>query len=224
MSKRVLVVEDESDVARVLEGALTRGGFEVISSPDGQAALEAFEQHRPTLVLLDLQLPKLDGMEVAQKIRLQSTTPIIMVTARVTEADKLAGLRWADDYITKPFSLDELIARVNCVLRRAQGGAPCPKLQVQDLTIELERREVQIRGEHVHLTEAEFELLAFLAQHRGRVFDRCQLLKVVDSYDGDVAVRTIDAHIKNLRRKIESDPQHPQYIVSVYGMGYKFVG
>ena len=222
--KGILVVEDEPEIAKVLQASLLRAGFEVATAFDGKAALDAYRVHNPALILLDLRLPRLDGLEVAQQIRQNSDTPIIMVTARVTESDKVRGLRWADDYVTKPFNLQELLARIQCVLRRAQGMAPCPKLQIRDLTIDLENHEVQMQDKAVHLTPAEFELLALLAQHPERVFSRCRLLAAIGSYERDSDLRTIDSHIKNLRRKIEPDPEEPQRIISIYGMGYKFVG
>jgi DNA-binding response OmpR family regulator len=223
MAERILVVEDEPAIVRVLHASLIREGFEVVATPDGPTALAEFENHKPHLVLLDLRLPGLDGLEVARQIRQRSNTPIIMVTARAKESDKTSGLRWADDYVTKPFSLAELVARIHCVLRRAQGIPPCPKVQIQDVVIDLEGREAFVGGQRAHLTPAEFEILAFMAVHRGRVWSRCELLKVIDRYDSDCDLRIIDTHIKNLRRKIEPNPEEPQYIVTVYGSGYKFV-
>jgi DNA-binding response OmpR family regulator len=196
----------------------------VLSAGDGNTALAIARRERPDLVVLDLNLPKLDGLDVCRALRRESDVPIIMLTARVEETDRLIGLELgADDYITKPFSPRELVVRVRVVLRRVQGGVRQPgRLHVGDLEIDLDGHRISRGGEAVHLTRAEFELLATLAQHPGQTFSRAQLIShlhgvVYEGYD-----RSIDSHIKNLRRKLERDPVQPRYVITIYGIGYKF--
>jgi DNA-binding response OmpR family regulator len=176
------------------------------------------------LVILDLMLPEVDGLDVARRIRQESDVPLIMLTARTEEADRVTGLELgADDYITKPFSLRELVARVRAVLRRAEGGlAPPQRIERGELVIDLEARQVERAGRPVELTPTEFELLATLARHPGRVFERLQLLEALDRYPGEGLARTIDTHIKNLRKKLEPDPANPSYVQTVHGVGYRF--
>jgi DNA-binding response OmpR family regulator len=212
--KTILVVEDEPQIAEIARDYLRRDGYEAIVAADGVAALEAVRRRRPDLVVLDLGLPRLDGMEVARTIRRDSDLPIIMLTARVGEDDRLAGLEiGADDYVTKPFSPRELVARVRAVLRRARP-APSDTLHVADLLIDVPRMRVT-RGETiVDLTPTEFGIALMLARHPGRVFTRAQLLgDSAESFD-----RAVDSHIKNIRKKLGAD----RYIETIYGIGYRF--
>jgi len=222
--KRILVIEDEERIVELVRAYLERAGYRVLAAYDGGAGLELFRRERPALVILDLMLPGVDGLDVARRIRQESDVPLIMLTARTEEADRVAGLELgADDYITKPFSLRELVARVRAVLRRAEGGlAPPQRLERGDLVIDLESRQVERAGREIELTPTEFDLLVALARYPGRVFDRFQLLEEIDHYPGAAFARTIDTHIKNLRRKIEPDPRNPQYIQTVHGVGYRF--
>jgi two-component system, OmpR family, alkaline phosphatase synthesis response regulator PhoP len=227
MSRTILVVDDEPRIVQIARDYLERAGFRVLSSGDGIHALRTIRVEQPTLVVLDLMLPGMDGLDITRAMREDATLatiPIIMLTARVEETDKLVGLELgADDYLTKPFSPRELVARVKAVLRRSDGQAtPTNTRQFGGLAIDFERRSVTINGQTVDLTATEYDLLAVLARSPGRPFTREQLLDRVydESYDG--YDRTIDAHIKNLRRKIESDPREPRYVLTIYGVGYKF--
>ncbi len=226
-SRTILVVDDEPEIVQIARDYLDRAGYRVISSGDGREALRLARTESPALVVLDLMLPGMDGLDVTRAMREDPATraiPIIMLTARVEETDRLIGLELgADDYITKPFSPRELVARVRAVLRRAEGQRDMsPVLRHGDLTIDLQRRSVRRAGTPVELTATEFDLLAILAREPGRPFTRAQLLEL--AYDVNYAGfdRTVDAHIKNLRRKIEPDPRHPRYILTIYGVGYKF--
>ncbi|MDR7402267.1 MAG: response regulator transcription factor [Armatimonadota bacterium] len=225
MGRRVvLVVEDEPEIADALRQYLEKDGYTVAVAGDGHRALAEYARLRPDLVLLDLMLPGLDGWEITRRIRQQGTTPIIMLTARSAEVDKLVGLELgADDYITKPFSPREVVARVRAVLRRARGGEPAAEpVRVHDLEIDPTRMEVRRSGIPVTLTPTEFRLLHVLASHPGRVFTRMQLIDQVQGYAFEGYERTVDAHIKNLRRKLEPDPRRPRYILTVHGVGYRF--
>jgi DNA-binding response OmpR family regulator len=203
---------------------LEDAGFRVVSAADGQEALVNFRRERPALVILDLGLPTMDGLDVARAIRRESDVPIIMLTARVDEADRLIGLELGgDDYVTKPFSPRELVARTRAVLRRTKPDkeqSPLP-IVAGDVTIDIERRQVTIKGRSAALTPTEFDLLAVLARHPGRVFTRMELLDQTQGYAFDGYQRTVDAHVKNLRQKIEPDPKKPRYVLTVYGVGYK---
>ncbi len=223
VTKRILVVDDEKKIIEIVKAYLERDGFSVVVAYDGQAALDAVKRHSPDLIVLDLMLPELSGWEVCRILRRESNIPIIMLTAREETTDKIVGLELgADDYITKPFDPKELISRVKAVLRRSDGNTVMKKkFEVADLTIDVERRQVS-RGEQIiELTPIEFNLLRVLAEHPGRVFSRLQFLDSVqgDAYEG--YERTIDSHIKNLRKKIEPEPEKPRYIITVYGVGYK---
>jgi two-component system alkaline phosphatase synthesis response regulator PhoP len=227
-TRTILVVDDEPGIVAIARDYLDRAGFRVITAGDGTAALRLARAERPSLLVLDLMLPGMDGLDVARVLREDPAThmlPIIMLTARVEEADRLIGLELgADDYITKPFSPRELVARVRAVLRRAEGEREAATvLRAGDLTIDLQRRSVRRNGEPIELTATEFDLLAILAREPGRPFTRTQLLEL--AYDVSYAGfdRTVDAHIKNLRRKIEPDPRDPKYVLTIYGVGYKFV-
>jgi DNA-binding response OmpR family regulator len=222
--RRVLVVDDEPMVRDVLERYLRLEGFEVATAGDGQQALERFAEDRPHLVLLDLMLPRIDGLEVFRRMRAASTTPVIMLTARGEETDRVVGLELgADDYVTKPFSPREVIARVRAVLRRTEGGPGANgSLVYGELTIDRARREVRIGERDVHLTRKEFDLLEHLASSPGVTFTRTALLESVwdFAWDGDTA--TVTVHVRRLREKIEDDPSAPRHLVTVWGVGYRF--
>ena len=228
MSRTILVVDDEPRIVQIARDYLERAGFRVVSAGDGERALSIARAERPSLIVLDLMLPGLDGLDVTRSLRrdpLLVDVPIIMLTARVEEADKLVGLELgADDYLTKPFSPRELVARVRAVLRRTEGSQqPASVLRYGDLMIDLDRRSVSVAGQPVELTATEFDLLQVLARAPGRPFTRTQLLERAYHVDYAGYDRTVDAHIKNLRRKIEPNPGEPRYILTLYGVGYKFV-
>ena len=222
--KTVLVVDDEQPIVQIAKDYLEHAGFAVIAAHDGAGALDIVRARRPDLVVLDLGLPRLDGIEVARQLRRDSTIPIIMLTARVEESDRLLGLEiGADDYITKPFSPRELVARVKTVLRRVDSAQAAGDVrQIDDLTIDVSRMKVTRGRATIELTTTEFQLLAALARHPGRVFTRAQLLDAVRGDAVESFERAIDAHVKNIRRKIEPDTRNPRYILTVYGIGYKF--
>ena len=221
--KTVLVVEDEQQIAQIATDYLQHAGFAVVSTGDGLDALTLARERRPDLVVLDLGLRRLDGLDVARRLRREGNVPIIMLTARVAEADRLAGLEiGADDYITKPFSPRELVARVRAVLRRVDTASGEDILRRADLTIDPSRMTVSRAGGSIDLTTTEFQLLTTLARQPGRIFTRSQLLDAVRGSEIDSFERAIDAHIKNIRRKLEADPRSPRYVLTVYGIGYKF--
>jgi DNA-binding response OmpR family regulator len=224
MSGKILVVDDEREIVKVVRAYLEQGGFRVVSAFDGQEALTLFRHEKPDLVILDLSLPKIDGLDVCRTIRKESDTPVILLTARVEEADRLIGLELgADDYVTKPFSPREIVARVRAVLRRAQGAPQTPqRIAAGGVTIDLTRHEVSVDGRLAELTPTEFSLLAAMAAQPGRAFSRSDLLEAAQGETYEGYERTIDVHIKNLRQKIEPDPRQPEYILTVYGIGYKF--
>jgi two-component system alkaline phosphatase synthesis response regulator PhoP len=209
---------------RLARDYLEKSNFRVLPAADGPTALAAARQEKPDLVVLDLNLPGLDGLDVCRTLRRESGVPIIMLTARAEEADRLIGLELgADDYIVKPFSPRELVARVRAVLRRTQGDLQTAEtVRAGELEIDLTGHRVTLRDEAVHLTRVEFNLLATLAQHRGQTFTRSQLIHRLHGVAEGSFDRSIDAHIKNLRRKIEADPANPQYVLTVYGVGYQF--
>lgn len=223
MTRTILVVDDEKKFVSVLRGYLEKAGFDVVSAGDGKEAIAAFRYSKPNLVLLDLNLPEVDGLDVARTIQRESTVPIIMVTARVEEADRLIGLELgADDYITKPYSPREVVARVRAVLRRAEGvSAPVEILRSGEIEMNLTKHSVTVGGRPIELTPTEFDLLGALMQEPGRAFTRMQLLDRVQGEAFEGYERTVDAHIKNLRQKIGDDPKHPRYILTVFGVGYK---
>ncbi len=222
--KRILIVDDEEMIVRTVKAYLDREGFKTYTAFDGEAALQAFADKGPDLIILDLMLPKLSGIEVTRAIRAKSSVPIIMLTAKAAEADRVVGLELgADDYVVKPFSPRELVARVRAVLRRYEGeGMEGERIVVGGIEIDLKTRELKVDGRDVELTPTEFDLLAYLARHPGQVFTRLQLLREVQGYTYDSFARTIDTHVKNLRRKIEADPKAPRYILTVHGVGYRF--
>jgi two-component system alkaline phosphatase synthesis response regulator PhoP len=222
----VLVVEDEIKIAQLVRDYLENAGYRVVLAQDGKTAMAQFRHEQPDLIVLDLNLPGMDGLDVARAVRRAQSardTPIIMLTARVEEMDRIIGLELgADDYVTKPFSPRELVARVRAVLRRAGGGgAPSPLLRVRDLAIDTEKRLVTRDDERIELTTTEFDLLVAFARAPGRVFSRMELLDRVQGEAFEGYERTIDVHVKNLRKKIERDPRHPTYIMTVYGAGYR---
>jgi two-component system alkaline phosphatase synthesis response regulator PhoP len=221
----ILVVDDEVKIVKTVKAYLESAGFRVAVAEDGQVALTMFRHEKPALVILDLGLPGMDGLDVARTLRRESDVPMIMLTARVDEADKLIGLELgADDYVTKPFSPRELVARVRAVLRRVGGEREqaTPPIVAGDVQIDLERRQVTVGAQTVDLTPTEFDLLAVMARHPGRVFTRLELLDRVQGYAFEGYERTVDAHVKNLRQKIEPDPKQPRYLLTVYGVGYRF--
>ncbi|OGO63174.1 MAG: DNA-binding response regulator [Chloroflexi bacterium RBG_19FT_COMBO_55_16] len=220
----ILIVEDESELVKVLRSYLEQAGFNVLTAYRGDTGLSIWEHKRPDLVLLDLNLPGVDGLDVAREIRRKADTPLIMLTARVEETDRLIGLELgADDYITKPFSPREVVARVRAVLRRAGSAPSAPVvLRAGGLEIDLEAHTVTNAGQAVDLTPTEFNLLANLVAQPGRAFSRLQLLEAAQGATYEGYERTIDAHIKNLRAKIESDPRRPILIETVFGIGYRF--
>jgi len=224
---RILLVDDEQSVQTLLTYPLRKEGYEVVTATDGQQALDRFTEHRFDLVVLDIMLPKLDGIEVCRRIRTRSQVPIIMLTAKGDEIDKVAGLEMgADDYITKPFSVTEFRSRVKAALRRGgmatQTLPPSEPIRAGGLAIDFERRSVDLKSKPVRLTYVEFEILAALAAAPGRVFTREMLLEHIwgDSTYRDP--RTVDVHIRHLREKLESDAKHPEYLFTVRGVGYRF--
>jgi DNA-binding response OmpR family regulator len=224
--KTVLLVDDELKILRLARDYLEHAGFTVLITETGTNALAIARQSRPDLIVLDLGLPDLDGLDVARALRKESNVPIIMLTARGDESDKLVGLELgADDYLTKPFSPKELVARVRAVLRRSENLQSSPGREIiraGDLTLDLPRMRVTLGQRQVELTPTEFELLAALASQPGRIFTRAQLLDAVRGVAFESYERAIDAHIKNIRRKLEPDSREPRYILTVYGVGYKF--
>ena len=220
----ILIIEDEPELVKVLRSYLEQAGFNVLTAYRGDSGLSTWEHKRPDLVILDLNLPGMDGFDLAREIRRKGDTPLIMVTARVEETDRLIGLELgADDYIPKPFSPREVVARVRAVLRRATA-APMTQsiLRVGDLEIDLDSHIVSSQGAVIDLTPTEFNLLTTLAAQPGRAFTRLQLLETTQGNAYEGYERTIDAHIKNLRAKIEKDAKAPQYIETVFGIGYRF--
>ena len=224
MNELILVVEDEKDIVKLARDYLEQASFRVLSTGDGVSALAAARREQPDLVVLDLNLPGMDGLDVCRSLRRESEVPIIMLTARVEETDRLIGLELgADDYITKPFSPRELVARVRAVLRRTSGEPRQAEiLRTADLEIHLAGHRVTRAGEVVELSRIEFNLLVILAQHPGLTYTRAQLLERIHGYAFEGYDRSIDAHIKNLRRKLEPNPSEPIYVITVYGVGYKF--
>ncbi len=224
MPQTILVVDDELEIVKVVRAYLEQNGFRVLTSADGQQALAIFRHDRPDLVLLDLNLPSLDGLDVCRSIRRESNVPIIMLTARVEETDRLIGLEiGADDYIVKPFSPREVVARVRAVLRRSIAAPEQPaSLSIGDLKIDLDKHEVYLQTRLIDLTPSEFNILHAMAAQPGRAFSRMDLLDAAqgEAYEG--YERTIDVHIKNLRQKLGEDPRNPSFILTVYGIGYKF--
>ncbi len=222
--RTVLLVEDEAKIVRLARDYLERGGFAVLSAADGESALATFRSDRPDLAVLDLGLPGMDGLDVLRSLRRESNTPVIILTARGEESDRLVGLELgADDYMVKPFSPKELVARVRAVLRRAEGApaAGAERIHAGDLALDVPRMRLKIKDTPIEVTNTEFQLLASMARQPGRIFTRAQLLEAVHGVAFESYERAIDTHIKNLRRKIEPDPRQPRYILTVYGVGYR---
>ena len=224
MNELILVVDDEPQIVKLARDYLERGGFQVITAADGTTALAQARHQRPDLVVLDLNLPGMDGLDVCRALRRESDVPIIMLTARLEETDRLIGLELgADDYVTKPFSPRELVARVRAVLRRVRSGArPRTILRAGDLEIDLDGHRATRAGEPIPLTRIEFKLLAVLAKSPGLTFTRDQLVERLHGVAYEGFDRSVDSHVKNLRRKLEPDPAEPRYVLTVYGIGYQF--
>jgi len=224
MSKKILVVDDEPQIVKVVKAYLEQSGFQVVTAADGNAALATFQREKPDFMILDLNLPGMDGLDVCRAVRHESNIPILMLTARVEEADKLIGLELgADDYVVKPFSPREVVARVRTIFRRA-AAVDLPKtelIQVGDLQIDPDQHTVIVSDRQIELTPTEFDILVVLARQPKRVFTRLQIMEQAqgDAFEG--YERTIDAHIKNIRLKLETNPKKPAYIHTVFGVGYK---
>jgi two-component system, OmpR family, alkaline phosphatase synthesis response regulator PhoP len=222
--EKILVVDDEERIVGIVRAYLEKDGYDVVSAGDGIQALALARQELPDLIVLDLMLPGLSGLDVCRAVRIDSRVPIIMLTARDEDTDKIIGLELgADDYVTKPFNPRELLARVHAVLRRnAPDLAPVERIVSGDLSIDVDRHQVRLAGRDVALTPSEFSLLETLARQPGRVFSRLQLVEAMqgEAYEG--YERAVDSHVKNLRRKIEADPRNPRYVLTVFGLGYKF--
>lgn len=223
-TQKILVVDDEPQILKVLQAYLEKEGYQVVSAMDGRLALDVFARENPTFVILDLNLPRMDGLEVCREIRRNSTVPILMLTARVEEVDKLIGLELgADDYVVKPFSPREVVARIKTILKRVNASvAKGEIIRAGNLTIDLGQHTVTLDDRLIELTPTEFQILVTLSSNPKRVFSRLQIMEHAqgDAFEG--YERTIDAHIKNLRIKLEPDPKNPVYIQTVFGLGYKF--
>ncbi|PYR15567.1 MAG: DNA-binding response regulator [Acidobacteria bacterium] len=222
--KHILVVDDEPRIAEIARDYLERAGFKVTTAGSGADALAFARSRRPDLIVLDLGLPHVDGLDVTRTLRRQSSVPIIMLTARVDESDKLIGLELgADDYVTKPFSPKELVARVRAVFRRIDAAPERGDIiRAGEVTLDKRRMQASVGAQSIDLTSTEFELLATLASQPGRVFTRAQLLDAIRGVEVESFDRAIDAHVKNVRRKLEPDPRNPRYVLTVHGVGYKF--
>jgi DNA-binding response OmpR family regulator len=227
---KVLIVEDDANLLETIKYNLRKEGYNVVTAADGELALEVAHREKPAVIILDIMLPKMNGFEVCRILRKEITVPVLMLTAKADEMDKVVGLEiGADDYMTKPFSMRELLARVRAMLRRAgmAGGSPSGEpapLKIGGLEIDTARHHVSLAGATLELSPKEFDLLAFLALNKGLVFSREQLLEKVWGYDYAGDSRTVDVHIRWLRRKVEADPAHPQRLMTVRGTGYKLEG
>jgi DNA-binding response OmpR family regulator len=220
--KRVLVIDDDEKTVELVKLYLNRDGYRVLTAYDGDEGLRLARENHPDIIVLDIMLPSIDGLEICRTLRAESDVPIIMLTARTTDEDKLTGLDLgADDYVTKPFSPRELAARVRTILRRLPGERGPDEIKYGNLTVNFLKHEASINGKALGLTEVEFKLLGVLAKEPGRVFSRAELIDRAFGYNFEGFDRTIDVHILNLRRKIEPDPSRPRYIRTVYGAGYK---
>ena len=224
MAKKILVVDDELEIVKLVRAYLERAGFAVVTAREGREALAVFRHERPQLVILDLNLPGMDGLDVCRTLRRDSEVPIIMLTARIEEPDRLIGLELgADDYIVKPFSPREVVARVRTILRRAEGTPPRPQVvSASNVTVDLLRHTATVKGKELDLTTMEFNLLALLVEHPGQVFTRQQLLEQMEGIAYEAYERTIDVHIKNLRKKLGDDCEDSRFIETVRGVGYRF--
>lgn len=221
---KILIIEDEVELTKVLRSYLEQSGYQIIEAQRGDKGLTLWQQHQPDLVILDLNLPGMDGLDVARHIRQKGATPILMLTARVEEIDQIVGLEvGADDYVTKPFSPKVVVARVRALLRRASPARTTePLIRIADLEIDVNAHTVRRGDDEIDLTPTEFNLLVAMASQPRRVFSRLQLLEAVQGVAYEGYERTIDAHIKNLRAKLEKEPKRPQYIETVFGVGYRF--
>jgi two-component system alkaline phosphatase synthesis response regulator PhoP len=224
VTQTILVVDDEARIVKLVRDYLERAGFRVIDARDGESALTLARLEQPDLIVLDLMLPGVDGLDVCRRLRRESGVPIIMLTARVEEADRIVGLELgADDYVTKPFSPGELVARVRATLRRASGEVgPATVVRAGEIELDTAALTATVAGEPVELTATEFQLLLAMARQPGRIFSREQLLEAMHGVAYDGYDRSVDSHVKNIRRKIEADPRQPRYIQTVYGVGYRF--
>ena len=224
MAKTILVVDDQENLRKMLKDYLTEEGFNILTAENGQSALFVARQGAPDMILLDIMMPEMDGYEFMRAYRRERETPIILLTAKLEETDKVVGLELgADDYVTKPFGLRELVARIHAVLRRTErDSAASELLRSGSLTLDRERHHVEMDGELVNLTPSEFDLLATLMSAPGRVFSRMDLLQRIQGTAFEGVERTIDVHVRNLRAKIEPDPANPFYIQTVFGVGYRF--
>ncbi|MDP9273327.1 MAG: response regulator transcription factor [Chloroflexota bacterium] len=221
MVQRILIVDDEPKITQLVRDYLERSGFAVVTARDGRDAVMRARTDRPDVIVLDLGLPDLDGLDMTRQLRRDSQVPIIMLTARDDEADRVAGLELgADDYVTKPFSPRELVARVRAVLRR-QAGEVGEVLRAGDLELDIPKMRAEVSGKAIDLTTTEFQLLAALGRQPGRIFTRGQLLDAIHGVAFESYERAIDAHVKNIRRKLEPDPRRPRYLLTVYGVGYR---
>jgi two-component system response regulator RegX3 len=219
----VLVVEDEPRISRLVRDYLDQAGFRVVEAADGQEGLEAFRGHSPDLVVLDLGLPGIDGLDVIRSIRSRSEVPIIILSARSDETDRVVGLELgADDYVVKPFGPKELVARVRALLRRMESLNADEVYRVGGVTVDVPKMRIDVNGDEIDLTPTEFQLVAVMAAQPGRVFTRGQLLDALHGVSFESYERAVDAHIKNIRRKFGSQPRNPQHILTVHGVGYKF--
>ncbi len=225
MAETILVVDDEPQIVRLVRAYLEEAGYRVAIAYDGEEALYAARQEKPDLIVLDILMPRMDGLEFIRQIRREQDVPIIVLTARSEETDRIVGLEMgADDYVTKPFSPRELAARVKAVLRRTRARPASPILRVGPITLDRDQRLVTVNGQPVSLTPTEFAILEAMMQAPGRAFTRAELLEAAQGIAFESYERTIDAHIKNLRRKIEAEPSRPQHILTVRGVGYRLVG
>jgi two-component system OmpR family response regulator len=230
MADKILVVEDDTNLLETVKYNLRKEGYDAIGATDGEQAIDIVRREKPNLIILDIMLPKMNGFEVCRILRKEMTVPVLMLTAKADETDKIVGLEiGADDYMTKPFSMRELIARVRAMLRRVKMGEASPSVpptsvKIGDLQIDIARHRSSLAGLELALSPKEFDLLAFLAVNRGLVFSREQLLEKVWCYDFAGDTRTVDVHIRWLRQKIEADPARPRYLLTVRGTGYKLEG
>ena len=226
MPKTILVVDDKANIRTLVREYLTEQGYRVIIADNGQNALYTSRQEKPDLILLDIMMPEMDGFEFIRRFRKESEAPIILLTARLEESDKVVGLELgADDYITKPFGMRELAARIKTVLRRTEKTGQASKvLRVADIILDQEDHFITVANREVRLTPSEFDLLAILMSAPGRVFSRPDLLESIQGNSFEGIARTIDQHVRNLRAKIEPDPTQPRYIETVFGVGYRFIG
>ncbi len=224
MAKTILVVDDKANMRAMVRDYLAEENFKVVVAENGQQALYAARQEKPDLILLDIMMPQMDGYEFLRAYRKEQNTPVILVTARLEETDKVLGLELgADDYITKPFGMRELVARIRAVLRRVGHDLSAEEiLRVGDVYVNKGNHEVRVKDKSIELTPSEFDLLAFLISSPGRVYSRLDLLERLQGTTFEGVARTIDVHIRNLRTKIEEDPSHPRYIETVFGVGYRF--